>query len=41
MASLIADGTSCIDVVDKMLTLEGLNYIYNKNRNADRKPEAQ
>ncbi|MDR1271691.1 MAG: type III pantothenate kinase [Clostridiales Family XIII bacterium] len=40
MASLIAEGTDCIDVVDKMLTLEGLNYIYNKNRNADRKSDS-
>jgi len=32
VANLLAQGTKCIDVVDKMLTLEGLRYIYEKNR---------
>ena len=31
-ASLIDTGTDQIDVVDKMLTLEGLEMIYEKNR---------
>ena len=32
MASLIAAGTDCIDTVDRMLTLEGLVYIYERNK---------
>lgn len=32
LASLIDDGVDCIDEVDKMLTLEGLRLIYEKNR---------
>ncbi|MDR0817268.1 MAG: type III pantothenate kinase [Clostridiales Family XIII bacterium] len=32
IASMMAEGVSCIDYVDKMLTLDGLNYIYEKNR---------
>lgn len=32
LASMIAKGSSCIDYVDKMLTLEGLEMIYNKNK---------
>lgn len=32
MASMIAAGVDCIDVVDRMLTLEGLEIIYEKNR---------
>jgi len=32
MASFMASGTGCIDIVDRMLTLEGLVYIYNKNK---------
>ena len=32
MARLIAQETDCIDHVDKMLTLEGLRIIYEKNR---------
>ena len=32
MASMIAEGVECIDEVDKMLTLEGLKLIYEKNR---------
>ncbi|MDR0596517.1 MAG: type III pantothenate kinase [Clostridiales Family XIII bacterium] len=32
VASMMADGVKCIDHVDKMLTLEGLKYIYEKNR---------
>ncbi|MDR3305693.1 MAG: type III pantothenate kinase [Clostridiales Family XIII bacterium] len=32
VANLLDDGVDCIDVVDKMLTLEGLHYIYEKNK---------
>lgn len=32
LATLIDEGVECIDVVDKMLTLEGLEIIYEKNR---------
>jgi len=32
MANLIQAGTMCIDVVDKNLTLEGMSYIYEKNK---------
>ena len=32
LATMIADGVDCIDVVDKMLTLEGLEVIYQKNK---------
>ena len=32
LASMIAGGVDCIDVVDKMLTLEGLEVIYRKNK---------
>ena len=32
MANLITKGLSCIDIVDKMLTLEGLVYIYERNK---------
>jgi len=32
MATLMAAGTDCIDIVDRMLTLEGLVYIYEKNK---------
>ncbi len=32
LANLIYDGVDCIDIVDKMLTLEGLQIIYEKNR---------
>ena len=32
LASMIAGGVDCIDVVDKMLTLEGLEVIYQKNK---------
>lgn len=33
LAALIERGIDCIDYVDKMLTLEGLNLIYEKNKN--------
>ena len=36
MADLIEAGTDCIDVVDKLLTLEGLAYIYEKNKKESR-----
>lgn len=32
MASMMAEGVDCIDKVDKMLTLEGLKLIYEKNK---------
>ncbi len=32
LASMVESGVDCIDVVDKMLTLEGLDIIYRKNR---------
>jgi len=38
LATLIDAGIDCIDHVDKMLTLEGLQLIYEKNRKT-RKPE--
>jgi type III pantothenate kinase len=34
MASMMARGVKCIDHVDRLLTLEGLNEIYQKNKNA-------
>ena len=37
LAALIDNGIDCIDYVDKMLTLEGLEVLYRKNRNK-RKP---
>lgn len=36
LASLIDSGIDCIDYVDKMLTLEGLQMIYEKNRKSRR-----
>ena len=35
LATLISEGVDQIDIVDKMLTLEGLRIIYDKNK--DRK----
>ena len=32
LATLIDNGVDCIDHVDKMLTLEGLELIYKKNK---------
>ena len=32
LAPMMAEGVSCIDSVDRMLTLTGLNYIYSKNK---------
>lgn len=32
VASMIKNGVKCIDVVDKMLTLDGLSIIYEKNK---------
>lgn len=37
LATLINNGVDCIDHVDKMLTLEGLQMIYEKNRRVGRK----
>lgn len=31
LANLIAEEANCIDIVDSILTLDGLRYIYNKN----------
>ncbi|NLY81371.1 MAG: type III pantothenate kinase [Clostridiales bacterium] len=33
LATIIESGLDCIDVVDKLLTLEGLKIIYDKNKN--------
>ncbi|MDR2610710.1 MAG: type III pantothenate kinase, partial [Clostridiales Family XIII bacterium] len=32
LASMMATGVGCIDYVDRLLTLEGLHYIYEKNK---------
>ncbi|MDO4746609.1 MAG: type III pantothenate kinase [Bacillota bacterium] len=40
LATLIDAGIDCIDYVDKMLTLEGLQLIYEKNKKM-RKPESK
>jgi type III pantothenate kinase len=32
LATLIASGIDCIDHIDKLLTLEGLEIIYEKNK---------
>jgi type III pantothenate kinase len=32
VSTMMSEGVKCIDYVDKMLTLEGLNYIYEKNK---------
>lgn len=37
LATLINNGIDCIDHVDKMLTLEGLQMIYDKNRRTGKK----
>ena len=37
LASMISEGTDCIDVVDKLLTLEGLSIIYEKNKQQNSK----
>ena len=37
LATLIDKGAACIDYVDKMLTLEGLEIIYEKNKKEKRK----
>ena len=40
MAYIIKDNSDCIDVLDKMLTLEGLLLIYEKNKSDERvRPE--
>ena len=33
LATLIEQGIDCVDYVDKLLTLEGLQLIYAKNKN--------
>ncbi|MGI6737299.1 MAG: type III pantothenate kinase [Anaerovoracaceae bacterium] len=40
LAGLIDSGIDCIDYVDKMLTLEGLEIIYEKNRRGHRREGA-
>ena len=41
IASMMAEGVDCIDEVDKMLTLEGLRLIYEKNKKSkNRQKEA-
>ena len=37
LATLIDGGIDCIDYVDKMLTLEGLEIIYRKNKKIRKK----
>lgn len=37
MASLVDSGVDCINYVDKLLTLEGLQIIYNKNKKCRRR----
>ena len=37
MATMIESGVNCIDVVDRMLTLEGLQMLYEKNKGARRR----
>ena len=32
LASMVDEGVSCIDVIDRRLTLNGLVYIYEKNK---------
>ena len=32
MAYIVKDNSDCIDVLDKMLTLEGLQILYEKNK---------
>ncbi|MEA4922979.1 MAG: type III pantothenate kinase [Eubacteriaceae bacterium] len=39
LATLIDSGTDCIDHVDKMLTLEGLEIIYEKNKKEKKKEQ--
>lgn len=37
LATLVDSGVSCIDVIDKRLTLDGLVRIYEKNKAARKK----
>lgn len=37
LATMISSGVECIDVVDRMLTLDGLRIIYGKNKNLRRR----
>lgn len=39
LSTMIDKGVTCVDHVDKMLTLEGLQIIYEKNRNNGRIPK--
>ena len=41
LATLIDSGIDCIDHVDKMLTLEGLELIYRKNKRSKKCDERQ
>ena len=40
MAYIIKDNSNCIDVLDRMLTLEGLQLIYEKNK-TEKQPESK
>ena len=37
MATMVENGISCIDVVEKRLTLDGLVLIYEKNKSQRKK----
>jgi type III pantothenate kinase len=40
LATLIAGGIDCIDFIDKELTLEGLQIIYEKNKPESKKAKS-
>ncbi len=37
MATMVASGVSCIDIIDRRLTLDGLQIIYDKNKGLNKK----